>query len=108
MVGRYRPDFISVCDVDFSKVEEQYRYYQNITNNNENYGPRNLFNTTICRASRKDLYEERKSFPSGHSSCNLYNKLLSIYLFICLFIYLLTINYIINNDIIIVSLFVDI
>jgi len=67
MVGRYRPDFIAVCDVDFQKVEEQYNYYRNITSS-EDYGPRNIFNTSICKASKRDLLQERKSFPSGHSA----------------------------------------
>ncbi|OUM65104.1 hypothetical protein PIROE2DRAFT_7996 [Piromyces sp. E2] len=71
MAGRYRPDFISVCDVDFNKVEEQYNYYKNITNN-ENYGPRNLFNTTICRASPEVLYEERKIAFSNMTYLALY------------------------------------
>eukprot|EP00833_Pecoramyces_ruminatium_P017896 jgi/Orpsp1_1/1191928/evm.model.d7180000089432.1 len=68
MVGRYRPDFISLCDVNFKKVQEQYNYYDNIADNIEAFGPRNLFNTSICNASQKDLIEERKSFPSGHSA----------------------------------------
>jgi len=69
MVGRYRPDFISVCDVDWAKVEEQYSYYYNISSTKgENFGPRNLFNTTICKTPREELFEERRSFPSGHSS----------------------------------------
>ncbi|ORX68448.1 PAP2-domain-containing protein [Anaeromyces robustus] len=69
MVGRYRPDFISVCDVDWEKVEEQYSYYYNISSTSSvNYGPRNLFNTTICKTSREELFEERRSFPSGHSA----------------------------------------
>jgi len=33
------------------------------------FGPRNLFDTSICKSSKEDLIEERKSFPSGHSSC---------------------------------------
>jgi len=65
-VGRYRPDFISVCNVDFDKVQEQYNSYD--ISNDISYGPRNLFNTSICKTSRKELYEERRSFPSGHSS----------------------------------------
>lgn len=65
-VGRYRPDFISVCDVDFNKVQEQYNSYG--ISDDISYGPRNLFNTSICKTSKEDLYEERRSFPSGHSS----------------------------------------
>ncbi|ORX51525.1 acid phosphatase/Vanadium-dependent haloperoxidase [Piromyces finnis] len=65
-VGRYRPDFIDVCDVDFEKVQELYNKYN--VSSSISYGPRNLYNTTICRTSKKDLNEERRSFPSGHSS----------------------------------------
>ncbi|KAG4096405.1 acid phosphatase/Vanadium-dependent haloperoxidase [Neocallimastix lanati (nom. inval.)] len=65
-VGRYRPDFISVCDVDFDKVQEQYNSY-NISSD-IGFGPRHLFNTTICKNTKENLYEERRSFPSGHSS----------------------------------------
>eukprot|EP00833_Pecoramyces_ruminatium_P015641 jgi/Orpsp1_1/1189673/evm.model.d7180000073646.1 len=68
MVGRYRPDFISLCDVDFQKVEEQYNRYRNITTN-EDFGPRNLFDTSICKAPREVIIEEQQSFPSGHSTC---------------------------------------
>jgi len=68
--GRYRPDFLSVCDVDFQKVEEQYAYYQNLTSgiNYEKFGPRNLFNTTICRGDPEKIKSEQQSFPSGHTS----------------------------------------
>jgi len=66
-VGRYRPDFIPVCNVDFNKVKEQYDSY-NISSD-ISFGPRNLFNTSICKTPKKELYEERRSFPSGHSSC---------------------------------------
>ncbi|ORX75309.1 PAP2-domain-containing protein [Anaeromyces robustus] len=68
LVGRYRPDFISICDIDFNKVNEQYEYYSNITTD-INYGPRNLFNTSICQnTNERKLNEGRRSFPSGHSS----------------------------------------
>jgi len=63
--GRYRPDFLSVCQVDFAKVEEQYKLY-NISSS-INYGPRNLFNTSICTSPIKQIQKEMKSFPSGHA-----------------------------------------
>eukprot|EP00833_Pecoramyces_ruminatium_P001949 jgi/Orpsp1_1/1175981/evm.model.c7180000055947.1 len=68
--GRYRPDFLAVCDIDFDKVQQQFLYYQNVTKgiDIENYGPRNLFNTTICRGDKSEISEEQKSFPSGHAS----------------------------------------
>ncbi|OUM57600.1 hypothetical protein PIROE2DRAFT_17361 [Piromyces sp. E2] len=68
--GRYRPDFLAYCDVDFKKVEQQFLYYQNITGgiSLDHYGPRKLFNTTICRGERSKIESEQKSFPSGHSS----------------------------------------
>jgi len=68
--GRYRPDFLEVCDIDFQKVQEQYAYYQNVTGNlvMDKFGPRNLFNTTICRGERSAIESEQKSFPSGHTS----------------------------------------
>jgi len=65
-VGRYRPDFISLCDVDFDKVQEHYDKF-NISSG-VGYGPRILFDTSICKTSKKNLFEERRSFPSGHSS----------------------------------------
>ncbi|KAG4100489.1 acid phosphatase/Vanadium-dependent haloperoxidase [Neocallimastix lanati (nom. inval.)] len=68
--GRYRPDFLYYCDVDFQKVEQQYQYYRNITGglDLEEYGPRKLFNTTICRGDPSKIASEQKSFPSGHTS----------------------------------------
>ncbi|ORX75953.1 acid phosphatase/Vanadium-dependent haloperoxidase [Anaeromyces robustus] len=68
--GRYRPDFLTVCDVDFKKVEEQFQHYRNLTGgvDIENYGPRNLFDTSICRCDRSEIPEEQKSFPSGHTA----------------------------------------
>jgi len=65
-VGRYRPDFMSVCNVDFDKVQEQYDTYD--ISSGIGFGPRNLFDTSICKTSKEELIEERKSFPSGHSS----------------------------------------
>jgi len=63
--GRYRPDFLSLCQVDFSKVEEQYKLY-NISSS-INYGQRNLFNTSICTAPKEQIRKGMRSFPSGHS-----------------------------------------
>jgi len=63
--GRYRPDFLSVCQVDFEKVEEQYKLY-NISSN-INYGPRNMFNTSICTGPKDQIQKELTSFPSGHT-----------------------------------------
>ncbi|KAL6633123.1 PAP2-domain-containing protein [Neocallimastix californiae] len=66
-VGRYRPDFISRCRVNLTKVEETYIKY-NISKE-INYGPRNLYDTSICTNKDKSLIDEgRKSFPSGHTS----------------------------------------
>jgi len=66
-VGRYRPDFISRCNVNVTKVEEEYKLY-NISKQ-INFGPRNLYNTTICSNTNKFVINEgRKSFPSGHTS----------------------------------------
>jgi len=68
--GRYRPDFLTVCDVDFKKVEEQFLKFQNLTGgiDIENYGPRKLFDTSICKGDKSAIAEEQKSFPSGHTS----------------------------------------
>jgi len=66
LAGRYRPDFMSVCNVDFEKVEQLFSTYN--VSSTISYGPRNLYNTTICKTPREELFEERKSFPSGHSS----------------------------------------
>lgn len=67
LIGRFRPDFLSRCQVDFSKVEEIYKTY-NISSQ-INYGPRNLYNTSICSNPNKSIVAEgRRSFPSGHSS----------------------------------------
>jgi len=77
--GRYRPDFLSVCQVDFAKVEEQYKLY-NISSS-INYGPRNLFNTSICTSPIKQIQKEMKSFPSGHAFSTY------IYIYLILFGY---------------------
>jgi len=68
--GRYRPDFLTVCDVDFEKVKEQLAEFDSQYNGTviENFGPRKMFNTTICRGEKSDISEEQKSFPSGHAS----------------------------------------
>ncbi|ORX51526.1 acid phosphatase/Vanadium-dependent haloperoxidase [Piromyces finnis] len=66
-VGRYRPDFISRCQVNITKVEEIYNSYK--FSNKIDFGPRNLYNTTICTNPDTSVIDEgRKSFPSGHSS----------------------------------------
>ncbi|ORX68447.1 acid phosphatase/Vanadium-dependent haloperoxidase [Anaeromyces robustus] len=66
-VGRFRPDFISRCQVNITKVEEIYKSY-NISNQ-ISFGPRNLYNTTICTNTNKfRLDEGRRSFPSGHTA----------------------------------------
>jgi len=66
-VGRYRPDFISRCQVDIAKVETIYNSYN--MSDYFDFGPRNLYNTTICSNPNKFIINEgRKSFPSGHSS----------------------------------------
>jgi len=66
-VGRFRPDFISRCQVNITKVEEIYKSY-NISNQ-ISFGPRNLYNTTICTNTNKFILDEgRRSFPSGHTS----------------------------------------
>jgi len=66
-VGRFRPDFLSRCQVDITKVESIYKTY-NISNLID-YGPRNLYDTSICTNPNKSIINEgRKSFPSGHSS----------------------------------------
>jgi len=68
--GRYRPDFLTVCDVDFDKVREQVAEFDSKYNTTviENFGPRRMFNTTICRGDKSEISEEQKSFPSGHAS----------------------------------------
>jgi len=63
--GRLRPDFLTVCKPDYALVEQQYNYY-NISHE-ISYGPRNLFNSTICTASAKEVSKERTSFPSSHT-----------------------------------------
>jgi len=67
--GRLRPSFLTVCDVDFEKVKEQYLQYQNITGGMQidNFGPRNLFDASICKGDKKKIDDERMSFPSGHT-----------------------------------------
>lgn len=68
--GRLRPSFLAVCDVDFEKVNAQYLQFQNVTGGMslESYGPRNLFDASICKGDPSLLVEERRSFPSGHTS----------------------------------------
>lgn len=63
--GRLRPDFLSVCQPDLALVEQIYNSYN--FSHDINYGPRNLFNSSICTGSPKDILNERTSFPSGHS-----------------------------------------
>eukprot|EP00833_Pecoramyces_ruminatium_P005793 jgi/Orpsp1_1/1179825/evm.model.c7180000070916.1 len=64
--GRYRPDFLSICQVDFAKVEEQYNLF-NISSN-ISYGPRNLYDTSICTAPYETVHKQMKSLPSGHTN----------------------------------------
>ncbi|OUM65000.1 hypothetical protein PIROE2DRAFT_8063 [Piromyces sp. E2] len=49
--GRYRPSFLTVCDVDFDKVKEQFLHFQN-----------------VIGGDKKLIVEEQKSFPSGHTA----------------------------------------
>lgn len=79
LVGRYRPDFLSVCNVDFSKIEQQNNMYN--SSNLINYGPSKLYDLSICTASPKDLIDERLSFPSGHSfTSSSYMSFIALYI----------------------------
>ncbi|XP_043909687.1 phospholipid phosphatase 2 [Protopterus annectens] len=64
-IGRLRPNFLSVCDPDWSKVNCS--LYVSVED--------------ICRGSRINVTESRLSFYSGHSSFGMYSMLfLSLYL----------------------------
>uniref|UniRef100_A0A8D2JA20 Phospholipid phosphatase 2 n=2 Tax=Varanus komodoensis TaxID=61221 RepID=A0A8D2JA20_VARKO len=56
MVGRLRPNFLAVCDPDWSKVNcSAYNHLED-----------------VCRGNIKDITESRLSFYSGHSSFGMY------------------------------------
>uniref|UniRef100_A0A8V1A641 Phospholipid phosphatase 3 n=1 Tax=Gallus gallus TaxID=9031 RepID=A0A8V1A641_CHICK len=63
-VGRLRPHFLEVCDLDFSTVNcSKGVYIQNYT----------------CRGSDSKVQEARKSFFSGHASFSLYTMLYLVF-----------------------------
>jgi len=91
-VGRYRPDFISRCKVNVTKVEEIYDSYK--ISSEINFGPRNLYNTSICTNPDTGVINEgRKSFPSGHSAFS-FSTLAYLSLFLAGKIHLYDGNYI--------------
>jgi len=63
--GRLRPDFLTVCQPDYALIEQQYNHYN--LSSEISYGPRNLFNSSICTAPEKEVLKERTSFPSSHT-----------------------------------------
>uniref|UniRef100_A0A8C9ETP1 Phospholipid phosphatase 3 n=1 Tax=Pavo cristatus TaxID=9049 RepID=A0A8C9ETP1_PAVCR len=63
-VGRLRPHFLEVCDLDFSTINcSKGVYIQNYT----------------CRGSDSKVQEARKSFFSGHASFSLYTMLYLVF-----------------------------
>ncbi|KFW82044.1 Lipid phosphate phosphohydrolase 3, partial [Manacus vitellinus] len=63
-VGRLRPHFLAVCDVDFSVINcAKGVYIQNYT----------------CRGNDSRVQEARKSFFSGHASFSLYTMLYLVF-----------------------------
>ncbi|KAM6342866.1 phospholipid phosphatase 3 [Alca torda] len=63
-VGRLRPHFLEVCDLDFSTINcGKGVYIQNYT----------------CRGSDSKVQEARKSFFSGHASFSLYTMLYLVF-----------------------------
>uniref|UniRef100_A0A8C3K8Y1 Phospholipid phosphatase 3 n=6 Tax=Neoaves TaxID=3078114 RepID=A0A8C3K8Y1_9CHAR len=63
-VGRLRPHFLEVCDLDFSTINcAKGVYIQNYT----------------CRGSDSKVQEARKSFFSGHASFSLYTMLYLVF-----------------------------
>jgi len=78
-VGKLRPDFIEQCKPDIAKVEQQFQLYNDT--NNPNYGLRTVFDTSVCTADSKIIFNEAQSFPSGHSS-----KIFAIMTYLALYI----------------------
>ncbi|OXB82122.1 UNVERIFIED_CONTAM: hypothetical protein H355_009001 [Colinus virginianus] len=63
-VGRLRPHFLEVCDLDFSTINcSKGVYIQNYT----------------CRGNDSKVQEARKSFFSGHASFSLYTMLYLVF-----------------------------
>jgi phosphatidate phosphatase len=66
-VGSPRPNFLAVCDPDLA------------ANATESLVPQE-FTSSICRGSPADVFEARKSFPSGHSSGAAYGLFFVVFL----------------------------
>ncbi|OUM67261.1 hypothetical protein PIROE2DRAFT_5319 [Piromyces sp. E2] len=67
LFGRFRPDFLSRCQIDYNKVNsllgDQYII------NGLPVGEHRLFDLSICSNPNKKILDEgRRSFPSGHAS----------------------------------------
>jgi phosphatidate phosphatase len=69
-VGYPRPNFLAVCDPDLAGIA---------ANATESLVPQE-FTSSICRGPAGDVFEARKSFPSGHSSGAAYGFFFVIFL----------------------------
>lgn len=81
-LGYLRPDFLNRCSVNFELVTSTLGQFQNGGLNSTTSvsgvafksGTEVLWTGAICRNSGTAIYTDgRRSFPSGHSSCNVFS-----------------------------------